>query len=202
MSGFKISVCIQTLVCLFTFSVCLFTFSVCLFTFSMFIYILGLFIYIFQCLFTFSVYLFTFSNVYLHFSMFIYKNLRNFLKFKAGNWNFDLFTNFGLFIYIFQCLFIFSIRLFTFSNVYLHFSMFIYKNFRNFLKFKAGNWNFDLFTNFGLFIYIFQCLFTFSVCLFTFSVFIYKNFRNFLKFKAWELKFRFVYKLWFVYLNY
>ena len=42
--GAKISICLQTLVCLFTF-------SVCLFTFSMFIYILGLFIYI--------------SNVYL-----------------------------------------------------------------------------------------------------------------------------------------
>ena len=134
-----------------------------------------------------------------------------------------MYRNIGLFIYIFNvCL--------HSRFVYLHFSVFIYilslfiyisnVYLQEFFEiFKLWRQNFDLFTNSGLFIYIFsvclhsrfvylhfQCLFTFSVCLFTFSMFIYilglfiyisnvylhKILENFRKFEILALKFRFV----------
>ena len=124
----------------------------------------SMFVYRISALFTNTGLFICTFNVYIQSFRLVYKHCFVYLRFLMFVYPFSaLFTNTGLFIYIFQCLYTefppclqTLLCLFTFSNVcipnfrlvykhcfvYLHFPMFVY-------RISA------LFTNIGLFIYIF-----------------------------------------------
>ena len=157
--------------CLFTSRVCIFTFfNVCIPNFR-FVY-KHWFVYLhFQCLYTkFSpclqtlLCLFTFSNVCIPIFRLVYKHRFVYLHFLMFVYRISaLFTNTGLFIYVFQCLYTefplclqTLLCLFTFSNVCIPNFRLVYKHCFVYLRFPMFVCKVSaLFTNIGLFIYIF-----------------------------------------------
>jgi hypothetical protein len=145
----KFRLCLQTLVCLFTFPVFIYKIFGLFTNTGMFIYVFNVYIrnfrfvckhwnvYLrFQCLFTkFRLCLQTLECLFT-FSMFIYGI-------------FALYTNIGLFIYI--------------SNVYLQNFRFVYKHWNVYLRFQC------LFTKFSLCFQTLECLFSFSMFIYQIS---------------------------------
>jgi hypothetical protein len=130
----KFWLCLQTLVCLFTFSmfiyVCFQT-LVCLFTFSMFIYkILALFTNISLFIYVFNVYIRLFPNtglfiyvfnVYIRNFGFVSKHWFVYLRFQR------LYTEFSLCLQTLICLFTISTFIYGISALFTNTGLFIYK---------------------------------------------------------------------------
>jgi hypothetical protein len=151
----KFRLCLQTLVCLCTFSVFIYQISALFTNIDLFIYV---------------------SNVYFRNFGFVYKHWFVYLQI------FGLFTNNGLFIYVF--------------SVYLQNFRFVYKHWFVYLRFQC------LFTKFRLCLQTLVCLFTFPMFIYKIPA-LFTNIGLFIYvFNVYLQNFRFVYKHWIVYLRF
>ena len=147
---YKFPLCLQTLLCLFTFSnVCIPNFRLVYKYWFVYLYFQYLYTKFSLCLQTLLC-LFTFSNVCIPIFRLIYKHRFVYLHFPTFVYRISaLFTNTGLFIYIFQCLYTkfplclqTLVCLFT-SSVFVYFwnvNKRVADSLHDFLKFAFVGW--------------------------------------------------------------